>query len=165
MSYGILLLRVVFGLALAAHGAQKLFGWFGGYGLAGTGGYFESIGFKPGHLYASMAGMGEFLSGILVAIGLLGPVGPALMLAVMIVAMASVHWNNGLFATSNGVELPLLYGAVGAGLALIGFGAISLDSLLGLTVYWTPVLASTALLIAIAGGIVSLAVRGARVSV
>jgi putative oxidoreductase len=147
------------------HGAQKLFSWFGGHGMAGTAGYFESIGFKPGHMYASAAGLGEFVSGILVALGLFGPVGPALMLAVMIVAMGSVHWTNGLFATSNGVELPMLYGATGAALALTGPGAVSCDAAFGLGAYWTPELASTALLIAIAGGLASLAVRRPQITV
>ncbi len=165
MDQGLFLIRIVVGMLMAMHGAQKLFGWFGGYGLAGTAGYFESLGFKPGHMYASAAGLGEFTSGILVALGLLGPIGPALMLAVMIVAMASVHWNNGLFATNNGVELPMLYGAAGAGLALTGFGALSFDAVLGLSAYWTPALASTALLVAIAGGLVSLAVRRPHVTV
>ena len=116
-------------------------------------------------MYASAAGLGEFVSGMLVALGLLGPIGPALMLAVMIVAMGSVHWNNGLFATNNGVELPMLYGSVGAGLALIGPGALSLDAALGIGAYWTPAVASAALLIAIAGGLVSLVVRRPHVTV
>src|SRR5207237_6327897 len=109
MNSGLLILRVVLGLVLAAHGAQKLFGWFGGYGIAGTGGFFESIGFRPGRLFAAAAGSGEFAGGLLVALGFLGPIGPALMLSVMIVAAVSVHWGH-LFATNNGIEVPLLYG-------------------------------------------------------
>src|SRR5688500_16193808 len=104
MSEGLLIARLVFGLVLAAHGSQKLFGWFGGYGIAGTAGFFESLGFRPGRLMAVAAGLGELGGGLLVAAGLLGPVGPAAMLAVMIVA-SSLHWNNGLFATANGIEL------------------------------------------------------------
>jgi hypothetical protein len=88
------------------------------------------------------------------------------MLAVMITAMGSVHWNNGLFATDNGAELPLLYGSAGAGLALTGFGALSLDRLLGLNAYWPPEMASIALIVAIVAGLGSLTMRGsARIRV
>src|SRR5262245_5126738 len=86
VSIGLLALRIVVGLAMAAHGSQKLFGWFGGHGIAGTGGFFEMIGFKPGKLFAAVAGTTELLSGLLIAVGFLGPIGPALMLSVMIVA-------------------------------------------------------------------------------
>src|ERR1700694_2114691 len=115
---GLLLIRLIFGLVMVAHGAQKLFGWFGGYGLAGTGGFFEALGFRPGRFFAATASLAEFLSGLLVALGVLGPVGPALMVSVMIVAAVSVHLKNGLFSMSNGIELPLLYGAAAAALAL-----------------------------------------------
>lgn len=131
MNIGFLVLRVVFGLVMAGHGAQKLFGWFGGYGIAGTGGYLESLGFRPGKLFAAAAGATEFIGGLLIAVGLFGPVGPALMVSTMIVAAVSVHWGKGLFAMSNGIELPLLYAAAGVALALTGFGALSLDSLIG----------------------------------
>src|SRR5215470_9273999 len=104
MDIGLLVARLVLGLLMAAHGAQKLFGWFGGHGLTGTAGFFESIGFRPGHLFATAAALGEVGSGVLVALGLFGPVGPALMLSVMIVA-GSIHWPNGLFAMNNGYEL------------------------------------------------------------
>src|ERR1700682_1124116 len=107
MSTGLLVARLVFGTVMAAHGAQKLFGWFGGYGIAGTGGFFESVGFRPGRALALAAGIGETASGLLMALGLFGPIGPAVMLSVMVVA-SSLHWSNGLFAMSNGIELPLL---------------------------------------------------------
>src|SRR5205823_3541045 len=86
MNEGLLVARLVLGLLMAAHGAQKLFGWFGGYGLTGTAGFFEQLGFRPGRLFAAAAAVGEVVSGVLVALGLFGPVGPALMLSVMIVA-------------------------------------------------------------------------------
>src|SRR5208283_2121385 len=86
-----LAVRLLVGLAMAAHGSQKLFGWFGGYGLAGTGGFFESLGFRPGKLFALLAGLGEIGSGILIAFGLGGAIGPALLVMVMIVAIVSVH--------------------------------------------------------------------------
>src|SRR5213078_4612310 len=92
MNVGLALFRFVFGLLMAAHGAQKLFGWFGGYGLAAVSGMFESLGFRPGRLFAASAASAEIASGLLVAAGLFGPVGPALMLSVMIVAALTVHW-------------------------------------------------------------------------
>ena len=123
MDTGLLIARLVFGTVMAAHGAQKLFGWFGGYGIAGTGGFFESLGFRPGRLMAVAAGLGEVASGLLVAAGLFGPVGPAVMLSVMIVA-SSLHWNNGLFATANGIELPLLYSAGRRGAGVDGLRSV-----------------------------------------
>lgn len=159
MDAGILTLRLVFGLLMAAHGAQKLFGWFGGHGLSGTGGFFESLGFHPGRLFAAAASLGEVGGGILTALGLFGPVGPALMVSVMVVAALSVHWPNGLFAASNGIEIPLLYGAGAAALALTGPGALSLDALLGLTPLWTPSVSWAALAAGILGGVLNLALR------
>ena len=85
MDTGLLLARLVFGLLMAAHGAQKLLGWFGGYGITGTAGFFEGLGFKPGRLFAVLASSAELASGVLMALGLLGPLGPAAMLAVMVV--------------------------------------------------------------------------------
>ncbi len=159
LSVGLLVVRLVVGLLMAAHGTQKLFGWFGGHGIAGTGMFFEQIGFRPGRFFATVAATTEVVSGLLVALGLLGPIGPALMLSVMIVAAVSVHWKNGLFAASNGIELALFYGTVAAGLALIGYGSYSLDALLGLTSLYTPTLAIAALAIGILGGVGNLFAR------
>src|SRR3977135_277649 len=114
VSFGLLVLRVVVGLIMAAHGAQKLLGWFGGYGLRGTGEFFVQLGFQPGRAFAAAASVSEIVSGLLVALGLLGPIGPALMISVMIVAAITVHWH-GIFATSNGVEVPLLYATAALG--------------------------------------------------
>ena len=159
LSVGLLLVRLVVGLLMAAHGSQKLFGWFGGHGIAGTGMFLESIGFRPGALFARVAATTELVSGLLVAFGFLGPVGPALMLSVMIVAAVSVHRKNGLLSTSNGIEVPLFYGAVAVGLALIGFGSYSLDALLGLQSLYTPTWAVAALAIGIVGGVGNLLAR------
>jgi len=159
ISAGLLVARIVIGLLMAAHGSQKLFGWFGGHGIAGTGAFFEALGFRPGRFFATVAAATEIVSGILVALGLFGPVGPALMLSVMIVAAVSVHWKNGLFAQSNGIELALFYGTVAVALALTGFGKYSLDSLLGLQSLYTPTLALVALVIGFIGGVGNLLAR------
>jgi putative oxidoreductase len=157
MDAGLLLARMGFGLLMAAHGSQKLFGWFGGYGLAGTGGYFESLGFRPGRFFAAAAGATELSAGLLVALGLLGPLGPALIVSVMIVAMATVHWQHGLFAQHNGIEVPLLYAVAAVAIALTGPGAYSLDGLLGLS--WPSAVAWTAVALGGLGGVANLAVR------
>lgn len=157
MDAGLLLARMVIGLVMAAHGAQKAFGWFGGYGLAGTGGFMESLGFRPGRLFAAAAAGTEIAGGLLLALGFLGPLGPALIISVMIVAIATVHWAHGLFAQNNGIELPLLYIVAAVAIALIGNGAYSLDSLLTLT--WAPEVVYAVLAIGIVGGFANLAIR------
>ena len=150
---------------MAAHGAQKLFGWFGGYGLAGTAGVFEGLGFRPGRLFTIAASLGEIGGGVLVALGLFGPIGPVLILSVMIVAAGSVHWPNGVFAQNNGIEVPLLYGTAAVTLALAGYGQYPLDGLLGLSPLWTPPLTWAALAIGVAGGVANLALRHAPATV
>jgi putative oxidoreductase len=144
---------------MAAHGAQKLLGWFGGYGLTGTGGFFEQLGFRPGRFFAATAALTEIASGLLVTFGLLGPVGPALMLSVMIVAALSVHWPQGVFAQNNGIEVPLLYAVAAITLGLTGFGAYSLDAAFGLSDLWTPALTWGALAIGALGGVVNAGLR------
>lgn len=156
---GLLAGRLMLGLAMAAHGSQKLFGWFGGYGLDKTSGYFESLGFRPGRAFATVASVTETLSGVLVALGLFGPIGPALMLSVMVVAAATVHWKGGFFAQSNGIEVPFLYAAGAVGLALVGPGRFSLDALLGLEWLWTPSIAALALAIGVVGAVLNLSAR------
>ena len=159
LSSGLLLARLVLGLLMVAHGTQKLFGWFGGYGLAGTAGFFESLGFRPGRVFVAAASLTEITGGLLLALGFLGPVGPALMISVMIVAAISVHWKNGLFATANGIEVPLLYATGAVALALTGPGLFSLDALLGLESLWTPEVVWAALALGIVGGVINLGLR------
>ena len=123
-------LRIGAGAIFAAHGAQKLFGWFGGYGLEGTAGWMTSIGLEPGLLMATMAGSTELFGGLLLIIGLL--VRPAaLMLAItMIVAIVTVHLQNGLFMENNGYEFGLALLAISVGLVFRGAGGLSADRLL-----------------------------------
>ena len=163
MAIGLLLVRLVFGLLMAAHGSQKIFGWFGGYGLTGTRTFLEQLGFRPGRLFAAAAGWTEFLGGMLVAVGFGGPIGPALMVSVMIVAAMSVHWGHGLFAATNGIEIPLLYAASAAALAFTGPGRFSVDALFGLTSMWTTATAGIALGLAALAAIANLAARQSAV--
>lgn len=123
-------LRAGGGVIFAAHGAQKLFGWFEGYGLEGTAGWMMSIGLEPGLLMATLAGGAEFFGGLLLIVGLL--VRPAaFMLAItMVVAIVTVHLQNGLFMTNNGYEFGLALLAVSVALVLRGAGSLSIDQLL-----------------------------------
>jgi putative oxidoreductase len=133
MDAGLLLIRVAIGAIMAAHGAQKLFGWFGGHGLAGTGGWLETMGFRPARLHAAVNGLAEFSGGLLLAVGLITPLGAAAVAGVMLVAIATVHWSNGFFNHAGGYEFNLLIVATAIALALIGPGKISIDHLAGWT--------------------------------
>lgn len=122
-----LLLRLPLGIILSAHGAQKLFGWFGGYGLDGTGQWMASIGFEPGYLMALLAGSAEFFGGLALVIGLLTRPAALVTAFTMLVAM-TVHIGNGLFVSNNGYEFALLLMMSLLYLAIIGGGRISLDN-------------------------------------
>ncbi len=159
--YGLLIVRLALGLAIAAHGAQKLFGWYGGYGLAGTGGFFEGLGFRPGKLFAGAAGSSEFLGGLLIATGLFGAVGSMLVLATMLVAMLTVHVKNGFWATNNGIEVPFIYATAAVTLAFSGFGSISLDALFGITATSQPAVVWGLLALGVIGALLMLTVRRA----
>jgi putative oxidoreductase len=131
MDLGLLIVRLVIGITLAAHGSQKLLGWFGGYGIAGTGSFFEQLGFRPGRLHAALAGIAETAGGLLLAAGLLTPLAAAALIGVMVVAAGSVHWGKGFFLP-NGFEYTLVLAAGALGVAFTGPGAISLDRSLGI---------------------------------
>ena len=125
---GALALRVPVGIILAAHGAQKLFGWFGGYGLEGTGQWMASIGLEPGYLMALLAGSAEFFGGLALVLGLLTRPAAAVSAVTMLVAIFSAHISNGFFLTNNGYEYALaLFGATLA-LAIQGGGALAIDN-------------------------------------
>ena len=159
VSIGLLIVRVAVGLMMAGHGTQKLFGWFGGYGLRKTGDFFAQLGFRPGRAFAAAASLSEIAGGLLIALGLLGPIGPALIVSVMIVAAATVHWGHGFFATTNGIELPLLYSVAAIGLALTGPGPYSLDAVLGLEGVWTTATTWIVLGLGALGAFANLALR------
>ncbi|MGG4553989.1 DoxX family protein [Paenibacillus humicus] len=130
LDVGLLLIRLVVGLLFIGHGAQKLFGMFGGYGPKGTGGWMESIGIKPGVLVAVLAGLMEFVGGLLFTLGFLMPLAAALIALAMLGAIVKVHFKNGLWSTANGYEYPLVLLVVAIAMALTGAGHISLDALL-----------------------------------
>lgn len=155
---GLLIARLALGAMLIGHGSQKLFGWFGGHGIKGTAGFFEQLGYRPGKPFAYAASLSEVGGGLLVALGLLGPIGPALILSVMIVAAGTVHWGKGVFYTSGGFEVPLVYGALSVALGLTGPGARSLDAVLGISLT-SPVLVGSVLALGAAGGLLNLMIR------
>tara|TARA_R110001583_G_scaffold52393_2_gene162794 strand:+ start:3336 stop:3800 length:465 start_codon:yes stop_codon:yes gene_type:complete len=124
---GALILRVPLGIILIAHGSQKLFGLFGGYGLEGTGQFMESIGFSPGYLMALLAGSGEFFGGLALVLGLLTRPAAIVTAFTMFMAM-TVHIGNGLFVTNNGYEFALLLAVASVALIAQGAGTFSVDN-------------------------------------
>ena len=125
---GNLLLRVPVGLIFAAHGAQKLFGWFGGYGLTATAGWMESIGLTPGLPLALLAGSAEFFGGLFLLLGLFTRPAAVALAVTMIVAIFSVHWQNGFFMSNNGYEFALALLAATFALATSGAGKLAMDN-------------------------------------
>src|SRR3979411_353419 len=125
IALGLLILRLVIGLTLAAHGAQKLFGWFGGGGIAGTAPFLEQLGFRPARLHAALAGIAETAGGLLLAAGLLTPLAAAALIGVMVGAAWSVHWQKGFFLQGGGFEYTLVLAAGALAIAFTGPGAIS----------------------------------------
>ncbi|TKB54796.1 DoxX family protein [Ferrimonas aestuarii] len=122
-----LVLRVPLGVILAAHGSQKLFGWFGGYGLEATGQWMASVGFAPGYLMALMAGSAEFFGGLALILGLLTRPAAAVAAFTMLMAM-TVHLGNGLFVSNNGYEFALILLAASLSLVFSGGGKLALDN-------------------------------------
>ena len=131
-----LALRVPIGIILAAHGAQKLFGWFGGYGLEGTGQWMASIGLEPGYLMALLAGSAEFYGGLALVLGLFTRPAAALSAFTMLVALFSVHFEHGLFLVNDGYEYALALFAATAALTIQGAGRFSVDNTLAKKFGW-----------------------------
>ena len=146
----LLALRVPVGGLLAGHGAQKLFGWFGGPGLQGTAGWLESIGLKPGNRWAPVAALSEFGGGLLTAFGFLHPLGPISILAAMSMATIKGHGGKPIWATAGGAELPVTNMAAALAIALAGPGRYSLDTAMRLRL---PVPLVVAAAIAAAAGV------------
>ena len=158
MNLALLIVRLILGLAIARHGSEKLFGWFGGYGVAGTAGFMEQLGWRPGKLFVFAAAGAEIGGGLLTAFGLGGPLGPALIVMVMLVAIFSVHISKGFATANGGYELNLMYIAAALGPAF-NLGSYSLDSALGLTYLAQPATVWATLGIAVLLAIGNLLVR------
>ena len=161
MSYdvAVLVLRLVVGGLMFGHGAQKLFGWFGGYGLAGTGSFFGGqLRLRPAAFWTVLAGLSEAGGGLLLATGLLSPLGSLGIIAAMLMAVILVHWPR-LWASDNGIEYQLVLLAAVTAVALAGPGAYSLDALLGIALP-APGTFLIGLVLVLAGVAAALATRG-----
>ena len=132
MALGLLVVRLAVGLLMIGHGAQKLFGWFGGYGPRGTGQFFASLGLRPGSTMAILAGATEITGGVLIALGFLTPLGAALVSAVMLTAVLTAHRGMGVWASEGGAEYNLVLIAGLFALTAVGACAWSVDRALGL---------------------------------
>jgi putative oxidoreductase len=128
--YGLSVVRILVGIIFMAHGAQKLFGLFGGYGLEGTGQWMESIGLAPGYLMALLSGSAEFFGGLALVVGLLARPAALALSVTLIVAIFSVHIGNGLFMSNNGYEFALALLAGSVAVLIEGAGRLSLDRLI-----------------------------------
>ncbi|WXL27541.1 DoxX family protein [Ectopseudomonas mendocina] len=126
--YGITVLRILIGITFVAHGGQKLFGLFGGYGLEGTGQWMESIGLTPGYFLALLTGATEFFGGLALIIGLLARPAAAALAFAMVVAIFSVHISNGFFLSNNGYEFGLALLAASLAILIEGAGKLSVDN-------------------------------------
>ena len=146
LALGLLIARVVIGLTLAAHGAQKLFGWFGGSGFTRHAGMMKTQGYKPGWLWAGVVCLGEVGGGLSLALGLLTPLGAAGIVGAMFMAIVKVHWKNGFWNGKRGIEFPLALLAVAVQFGIAGPGDYSLDALLKLN--WPNALIFGALAVA-----------------
>lgn len=125
-----LVLRVPIGLILSAHGSQKLFAWFGGYGLDGTGQWMASVGLNPGFVMALLAGSAEFFGGVALMLGLLTRPAAIVNALTMLVALFWVHWGHGFFLDTHGIEYALALLSATSALVFIGGGQYSLDALI-----------------------------------
>lgn len=162
MDIALLLIRLAAGGILAAHGAQKLFGWFGGHGLRGTAGFLESLGFRPGRPYAWLLGGTELAAGLALAAGFLTPLAAAAVAGVMLAAIAVVHWQKGFFNMDGGYEFPLALAVSALAMAFSGGGRWSLDHAFDWTLGGEEWGIAAAVIAALAAGAV-VSARGIRV--
>ncbi len=157
IAVGLLILRVVVGLVLAAHGSQKLFGWFGGPGFHGVTGWLQSQGFRPAWLWALLGGLGEFGGGLLLALGFLSPLGALGVFASMLMAVIKFHWKSGFWNTKHGYEYALVLALMALVVGITGPGSYSLDALLSINVpelfFWIGV--ALAIIVDIVGVVTS----------
>jgi putative oxidoreductase len=158
MNTAFLILRVFVGLALAGHGAQKLFGWWGGPGIRVFGQHMARMRLRPVSVWVAGAIGTEIGGGLLLALGLLSPLGSVGVGAAMLMAIVAVHWGKGFFGQSGGVEIPLLYLIPAAVLGITGAGSYSLDSLFRITLP-EPVTGIVAAALAVAGVAVAMGTR------
>lgn len=155
LDLALLILRVVIGLLFVGHGAQKLFGLFGGYGFAGTSGFFASLGLRPAKFWTLLAGLSEFGGGALLALGLLNPVGPVAIIAAMLVAITKVHGSKGVWLTDGGVEYNVVIIAAALAIGLLPSGSLSLDASLGIDLP-QPASLAVGLAVALIGTLIAL---------
>jgi putative oxidoreductase len=158
IALGLLILRLVLGLTVAAHGAQKLFGWWGGTGMKGWTAAMTRMRIRPAMPWAWMSALAELVGGLMVAIGFLNPLGSFALAGSMLVAIALVHWPKGFWTTKGGYEFNLLIVAAAATVAIAGPGAYSLDSAVGIHLP-EPVILIVGTLATIAGVAVAVGTR------
>ncbi len=161
VNVGLLILRIVVGLLFAGHGSQKLFGWFGGRGIAGHTSIVERLGISPAPIWAWISALAEFLGGLGLAFGLLTPLAAVVVLGTMLVAIGKVHWPKGVWNSNGGFEFPLTMATVAFVVGLTGPGFYSLDRVFGLRLPEpaTYVVALVVMLVVVAVGLVAPAVR------
>ncbi|GHO62072.1 hypothetical protein KSC_009640 [Ktedonobacter sp. SOSP1-52] len=140
ISLALLIIRIVVGLLLIGHSSQKLFGWFGGHGFAGTVGFLKSLGFKPAAFWTLLGSLSEFGGGVLFVLGLLTPLGAVAIFASMLMAVIKIHWKAGLWSQNGGYEYPLVLALVALVGGSVGGGNYSIDALIGFSLpalyYW-----------------------------
>lgn len=161
IDFGLFVIRVAVGLTFAGHGAQKLFGWWGGPGMDRWTGVMEDMGERPPRLWATISSLNEAIGGLLLAIGFLTPLAGAVLVAQSAVIIARVHWPKGFWNTNGGLEYPLVMGAGALGVALAGPGAWSIDELLPVGLLYQPIVIWLMLAIALAVALLAITMRSA----
>jgi putative oxidoreductase len=159
IDFGLLVIRLAVGLVFAGHGAQKLFGWWGGPGMDRWTGVMEGMGVRPPRMWATVSSLNELVGGLLLAIGLLTPLAAAVLVGQSAVIITRAHWAKGFWATNGGYEYPLVMGSAALGLALAGPGAWSLDEPLRISILSQPIVIWLAIAIALTVALVPITMR------